>query len=271
MVLENTGQGCVLPALIRSRAGFVPPSRFAVLCGAAPMQTKDLLTITADTGWKQVDTTFSGATRMHAFTFAAPTDDRLEGIEVKVTVDVDDPNSALIWDLRVANDNPRWALWRIVFPQAAVRDLGEDAKVFAQVTSGVELSEMWSKGGRRGGPYPGGWTCMQYMAAYNRADGTGLYVGMHDPFGSTDIFAEGQPAKEPSSSPSTTPCPTWASRALILICPARPAGNCCAETGSTPHRSIARGRAARRDGGLRSGPMVARILPSGCESCPPGS
>ncbi|MDI9432297.1 MAG: DUF6259 domain-containing protein [Planctomycetota bacterium] len=200
MVLENTGQGLRLAGLTdqitnQELCPTEPAPLFSVVL--RDVQTKDLLTITADTGWKQVDTTFSGATRMHAFTFAAPTDDRLEGIEVKVTVDVDDPNSALIWDLRVANDNPRWALWRIVFPQAAVRDLGEDAKVFAQVTSGVELSEMWSKGGRRGGPYPGGWTCMQYMAAYNRADGTGLYVGMHDPFGSTKtIFAEGQPAKE---------------------------------------------------------------------------
>ncbi len=200
MVLENTGQGLRL-------AGLTDLVTSQELCPAEPaplfsvvlrdVQTKDLLTITAETGWKQVDMASSGVMGTHTLTFAAPTDDRLQGIRVEVTLEVEAGDSALTWDLRIANDNPRWALWHIVFPQAAVRDLGEDAKVFAQVTSGVELSGMWTKAGKRGGPYPGGWTCMQYMAAYNKARRTGLYVGMHDPFGSTkDIFAEGQPARQ---------------------------------------------------------------------------
>jgi len=161
------------------------------------VQTKDLLTVTADSGWKQVDVASSGVTGAHKFAFVAPMDDRLQGIRVEVRLKVEADDSALTWDLQITNDNPRWALWHIVFPRTAVRDLGEGGRVFAQVTSGVELSNMWSKGGKRGGPYPGGWTAMQYMAAYNKAHRTGLYVGMHDPFGSTkSIFAEGQPDKQ---------------------------------------------------------------------------
>ncbi len=37
---------------------------------------------------------------------------------------------------------------------------------------------------------------MQYLAAYDKVRRTGLYMGVHDPYGSTkDIFAEGQPTK----------------------------------------------------------------------------
>ena len=83
-----------------------------------------------------------------------------------------------------------------MFPQIAIKDLGEGGRVFVPVTAGVELANLWSKADKKGGTYPSGWTCMQYMAAYNKTTRTGLYVGVHDPFGSTkDILAEGQPAK----------------------------------------------------------------------------
>ncbi|MEN6427690.1 MAG: DUF6259 domain-containing protein [Phycisphaerales bacterium] len=158
--------------------------------------TKELLTITADSGWKRILAAYSGTTGRHTLTFRTPTDSRLAGLSIDVTLDIETGDSAMIWDLKIVNDNPQWALWHVVFPQVAVRDLGEGGKVFAQVTSGVELADMWVKGGKRGGTYPGGWTAMQYMAAYNEASRTGLYVGMHDPYGSTkDIFAEGRPAQ----------------------------------------------------------------------------
>ncbi len=199
IVIENTGQGLRVAGLTdRATKTELNPAEPAPLFSLVlrDVQTKELLTVTADSGWKQADVAYSEVTGTYTLTFRRPTEDRLEGIEARVTLDVDDANSALIWDMHVANDDPQWALWRIVFPQSAVRDLGEDGRVFAQVTSGVELAGMWTQGGKRGGPYPGGWTAMQYMAAYNRTERTGLYVGMHDPFGSTkSIFAEGQPAK----------------------------------------------------------------------------
>jgi len=70
--------------------------------------------------------------------------------------------------------------------------LGEGSKVFLPHTAGIELSDIWNTADRKGGTYPSGWTCMQYMAAYNQQAETGLYIGMHDPFGSTkDILAQG--------------------------------------------------------------------------------
>ncbi len=117
------------------------------------------------------------------------------GFALTATLAPQKSENAVTWDLQITNDNPQCGLWHVVFPQIAVKDLGEGGRVFVPVTAGIELANLWSKADKKGGTYPSGWTCMQYVAAYNKA-GTGLYVGMHDPFGSTkDISAEGQPAK----------------------------------------------------------------------------
>ena len=168
-------------------------------------KTKELLTITADAGWRQVDISHDDATGRYKLTFAAPADKRLRGIRVEATVAPeksqkamtwDVHENAMTWDLQITNESQQWSLWHVVFPQVAVKDLGEGGRVFVPVTAGVELANLWSKADKKGGTYPSGWTCMQYMAAYNKTVRTGLYVGVHDPFGSTkDIFAEGQPAK----------------------------------------------------------------------------
>ncbi len=198
MVLEKTGQGVRVLSLDDTAKGQVlsdanAPALFSVVL--REVKTKEMLTLTARAGWSRVDVSQSDAARGYRLTFEAPADGRLEGIRVEVTLDSRSEPNVLTWDLQVTNSNPHWGLWRVVFPQVSVPDLGDDGRVFAQVTSGVELAELWDKGGKRGGAYPGGWTAMQYMAAYNRVRRTGLYVGMHDPFGSTkDIFAEGQPA-----------------------------------------------------------------------------
>jgi hypothetical protein len=199
IVLENMRQGLRIAGLTDAATGqellaAEPLPLFSVTLRDA--QTRELVTLTGDSGWKRVQAAYSETRGRHTLTFRTPTDDRLAGVRVDVMLDVAASDSSLMWDLKIANDNPQWALWHVVFPQVAVRNLGEGSKVFAQVTSGVELADMWSKGGKRGGTYPGGWTAMQYMAAYNKAGRTGLYVGMHDPFGSTkDLFAEGRPAQ----------------------------------------------------------------------------
>lgn len=186
--LQDTGTGQELSAA-------EPLPLFSVVVRDA--QSKEQLTLTADSGWKHAQAAYSETRNRHTLTFRNPTDDRFAGIGVELTLDVDAVAGALIWDMKIANENPQWAIWRVVFPQVAVRDLGEGARVFAQVTSGVELSTMWAKAEKRGGAYPGGWTAMQYMAAYNAIRGTGLYLGMHDPWGCTkDVFAEGRPDKQ---------------------------------------------------------------------------
>ena len=199
IVLEKVEHGVRVGGLTDTATGqellaAEPLPLFAVTLRDAT--SKELFTVTADSGWRQAYAAYSETRNLHTLMFRDPTDERLAGLHAEVTLRVDASAGALIWDLKIANDNPQWVLWGVVFPQVAVRDLGEGGRVFAQVTSGVELSDMWTKASKRGGAYPGGWTPMQYMAAYNRARRTGLYVGMHDPFGSTkDIFAQGRPEK----------------------------------------------------------------------------
>jgi hypothetical protein len=199
MILEKAEQGLRVLSLVDVAAGqeLFANDRLALFSATVrDTKTKELLTITADSGWRQVDVSHDDTAGRYKLTFAAPVDDRLKGIRVEVTLAPQKSENAVTWDLQVANDSPQWGLWHVVFPQIAIRDLGEGGRVFLPVTAGIELANLWSKADKKGGTYPSGWTCMQYVAAYNKAARTGLYVGVHDPYGSTkDILAEGQPAK----------------------------------------------------------------------------
>jgi hypothetical protein len=197
LVLEKTQQGLRVPSLADSTGHELLADDSLPLFSAAvrDAKIKEQLTITADSGWQQVNISDNGSGG-RKLTFASPADDRLKGIAVEVTLTAQRPQNALTWDLRITNDNPQWSLWRVTFPQVAIKDLGEDGRVFAPVTAGIELAGLWSKADKKGGTYPSGWTCMQYVAAYNPVTRFGLYLGVHDPFGSTkDIWAEGQPSK----------------------------------------------------------------------------
>jgi hypothetical protein len=159
-------------------------------------QTGDLLTIAADSGWRRVGAAGPDATGGYRLTWADPADERLRGIRFTATLAPQASANAVGWDLQVTNENPERGLWHVVFPQVSIRDLGEAGRVFVPITAGVELADLWSKANKKGGTYPSGWTCMQYLAAYNETTRTGLYTGVHDPHGSTKLIqAEGQPAR----------------------------------------------------------------------------
>jgi hypothetical protein len=199
MVFEKTPQGLRVLSLSDTAAGqeLLADDPLPLFTATVrDTKTKELLTIAADSGWRHVDISPDGATGAYKLTFAAPVDDRLKGMRVEATVHPEKGDNALAWELRVANDNPEWSLWHVVFPQVSVRDLGEGGRVFVPITAGIELADLWRKADKKGGAYPSGWMCMQYVAAYNQATRTGLYVGVHDPFGSTkDIQVEGRPDK----------------------------------------------------------------------------
>jgi hypothetical protein len=197
LVLEKTQQGICVRSLFDNTTG-----RELLAIDAPPLfglelrhvKTRELVSLAADSGWRQVEVSNVDATGQRVLSFKEPADDRLKGISVEVKVLTDNAESALIWDLQVTNNSEQWALWRIIFPQVSVKYLGEGSSVFLPHTAGIERSDLWDTSERKGGTYPSGWTCMQYMAAYDAAGKTGLYVGMHDPFGSTkDIFAQGLP------------------------------------------------------------------------------
>jgi len=199
MILEKAEQGLRVVSLTDTAAnqellGGDALPLFAITVRDA--KTKELLTVAADAGWRQVDVSQNGATESCKLTFAAPVDDRLKGIRVEMTLDAQKAENAVTWDLQVVADSAQWGLWHVAFPQVLVREPGEGSKIFLPQTAGIEVSNLWDTAEKKGGTYPSGWTCMQYVAAYNKARRTGLYLGIHDPFGSTkDIFAEGQPGK----------------------------------------------------------------------------
>ena len=142
-------------------------------------RTGELLTMSADSGWRQADVSGPDATGGFRLTWAAPADERLQGIRITATLNPQDSESALAWDLQIVNESPERGLWHVVFPQVAIRDLGQAGRVFVPITAGVELADLWSKANKKGGTYPSGWTCMQYLAAYNETTRTGLYTGVH--------------------------------------------------------------------------------------------
>jgi len=197
LVLEKAEQGLRVLSLFDDGAGqelLAPDSPGLFSLEVRHGENKEHITLAADSGWHRVKVSGIDASGMRVLTFREPIDDRLNGISVEIKLTSDNKDSALTWNLQATNDSEQLSLWRVVFPQITVRYLGEGSSVFLPHTAGIELSDMWNTADRRGGTYPSGWTCMQYMAAYDAKGRTGLYVGMHDPFGSTkDILAQGQP------------------------------------------------------------------------------
>jgi hypothetical protein len=172
------------------------------------VKTKERVTLVADSGWQRVEVSNVDASGQRILTFKEPADGRLKGISVEVRLLTENADSALIWDLQVTNNSEQWSFWRIIFPQIVVKYLGEGSSVFLPHTAGIERSDLWDTSDRKGGTYPSGWTCMQYMAAYDAAGKTGLYIGIHDPLGSTkDIFAQGMPDKRAVSFRFEHPVP----------------------------------------------------------------
>jgi hypothetical protein len=79
----------------------------------------------------------------------------------------------------------------VTFPGVAVADLGPKGCVLYPQGSGIVEREPWKHGFRYTGTYPSGWTTLQYLAAYDEDARTGLYLGVHDPWGSTkDLLVE---------------------------------------------------------------------------------
>jgi len=107
---------------------------------------------------------------------------------------LDSKTSAVRWRLQVENDKSQWSIWRVVFPQVAVAELGEDASVFFPRAPGEVQKGLWRREFRHQGLYPEPWTTMQFMAAYDKKGETGLYLAIHDRNASAkDICVESRP------------------------------------------------------------------------------
>lgn len=125
--------------------------------------------------------------------FEQPTQAELAGLGVTLAATGESATDSFSWRLRVDNPHPAWTLWRVHFPQVAVTNLGEAGAVCFPRGPGEVQSNAWARSYQYGGNYPGGWCSMQWLAAYRPGPtNTGLYLGLHDPWGSTkDLRVEG--------------------------------------------------------------------------------
>jgi hypothetical protein len=154
----------------------------------------NLLSLTGDRGWSQCDIRRHGADR--ELRWSRPMEKALAGLAVSIRVSPEDDASAFRWKLRVDNTSTNCSVWRVVFPQVALADLGTNAVVLLPKGPGELQRGVWERPFKYHGDYPGGWCAMQFMAAYREgARPTGLYLATHDPWGSTkDLVAESHPA-----------------------------------------------------------------------------
>jgi hypothetical protein len=150
--------------------------------------------LTADGGWSQYTIQRHGP--RFELRWSRPRDKALAGLSVTATVSPDAQASAVRWKLRVDNTSTNWSVWRVVFPQVVLANLGTNAAVLFPRGPGELQRGVWDRPFTFRGDYPSGWCSMQFMAAYREGEKpTGLYVAMHDPWGSTkDLEAKSDPA-----------------------------------------------------------------------------
>ncbi len=198
VILERTADGIRLVSLFDA-------DRDVCLVSSQPLPLFSLklreagkdepVTLSSEQGWSEVELVESGAQGV-ALQWWKPRDGRLGDLHVLARLIPDASNHALRWTIAVDKVPPSWSVWRVVFPQVAVSDLGPKGAVFFPKAAGEVQRGVWSRSFRFAGTYPSGWTSMAYLAAYDEAQQTGLYVGVHDPWGSTkDLLAESRPSE----------------------------------------------------------------------------
>jgi hypothetical protein len=213
LVLERTPDGIRLLNLYdRSPNHTLLPAKplplFTLTLREAGKDTQ--VTLNADQGWQETEikeerNVLSTARKLR-LQWQKPTDSRFGNLQVIARVTAEPQTGSLRWRLTVrgsehsidksllCSDPTPWSLWRVVFPQVAVADLGPQGAVFFPKGSGQVQREAWQKPFKFTGTYPSGWTSMPFLAAYDEARQTGLYVATHDPWGGTkDLRAESRP------------------------------------------------------------------------------
>ena len=159
---------------------------FAVKCRR--VGTVEEVVLAADAGWGEVSERGAAAIRME---WKRPLNKALEGLGVSATVEFSGSDSSAAWTLRVANSSKDWTVWSVTFPQLAVAEPGPEGKLLFPRGPGEVKDGVWRKPFGYSGPYPQGWTTMQFFAAYDEKRGTGLYVGSHDPTAGRKEMAAG--------------------------------------------------------------------------------
>lgn len=145
--------------------------------------TKDEVKVLADGGWGSV--ALAQTQNKLAMRWADPNDRRLSGLSVTARATASMDSDSIAWSLEVQGQPAPWSVWEVTCPQLAAAQLGGDATLLLPQGSGTLKPIAQNRGLRSRSRYPSGWTSMQFMALYDAAAKTGLYVAMHDPWGST--------------------------------------------------------------------------------------
>ncbi len=146
--------------------------------------SKQEVRLGADEGWRL--TTLRKTRDGLEARWEKPVDANLAGISVIATARADQRHHAWHWKFRVENRSTDWSVWRVVFPQLALADFGAQDSVFVPRGPGEVKHNLGDRTFTYTGKYTDAWCTMQFMAAYREgARPTGLYVALHDPWGST--------------------------------------------------------------------------------------
>ncbi len=139
--------------------------------------------LSADSGWKHVDVTVQGDEL--TIYWSGPSFGLPETLRATLRVRRAEAISALIWQLDVTVGETEANLWEVEFPVLLLPQISADAVLLYPKAPGVAESGVWERPFHFGGRYPSGWLTMQLSAIY-KGDGTaGVYLGIHDPLGST--------------------------------------------------------------------------------------
>lgn len=140
--------------------------------------------LSADSGWRRCQV--KRLPNRLELLWNEPVDESQRGVSVNASVTADPRQNALRWRFQVENGSPSCSVWRAVFPQLKLASLGTNATVFFPRGPGEIQRGRPERGLNYRGHYPSGDCTMQYLAAYTGGDQpSGLYVGLHDPWGST--------------------------------------------------------------------------------------
>ena len=205
LILERAPEGIrVLTLFDSARNTKLVPARPLPLFAMTlrPGAQDEPVTVTADQGWQETEVVGTSESRPSAggdgltLRWQKPADARLGSLRVLARLIPDAATESLRWRITVEDAPAPWSVWRVVFPQVAIADLGPQAVVFFPKAAGEVQQGVWGRSFRFSGTYPSGWTSLQFMAAYDEARQTGLYVAAHDPWGSTkDLLVESRPSE----------------------------------------------------------------------------
>ena len=196
MLLERADAGVHLLGLFDSSANQQLAAADALPLFTLTMrhaETDEEVSLQADQGWQQVSLAAESAGPLD-LRWQRPVDSRLGGLRVSSRAVPDQGAGAFAWTLKVDNVPKPWSVWRVVFPQLAVADLGSQGKLFYASSAGQVKADPWRQPVRSQVTYPCGWCSMPILAAYDGAGRTGLYLAVHDALGGTkDMVIKSRP------------------------------------------------------------------------------